>query len=127
MLLTNENVTGGINTAIDTITVVNSGSEYDSVDTLTLQQIGSTNTGSATLDAFNAGDIEFRTPGPIREYPSGIMNAGSTVARIAVIDSTGNELTLSAMLPGVIRPFVFSTVLSAGTTPEVGQITIFYN
>jgi len=33
---------------------------------------------------------------------------------------------MGGMVTGVIRPFSFSQVLGAGTTPSVGEITIFY-
>ena len=126
LLLTEENVTGGINTVVDTITVINGGSGYTAADTLTLQQIGSTNTGSATLDVVTLGGA-LNTPGPIKEYPSGIMNTGGTVGAIAVKDTVGNTVILGAMQPGVVRPFTFSQVLGAGTGPAVGEVTIFYN
>jgi hypothetical protein len=126
LLLTEENVTGGINTAVQTITVINGGSRYTAADTLTLQQVGSTNTGSATLDVVTLGGA-LNTPGPIKEYPSGIMNTGGTVGAIAVKDTVGNTVILGAMQPGVVRPFTFSEVQGAGTGPAVGEVTIFYN
>ena len=126
LLLTEENVTGGINTVVDTITVINGGSGYTAADTLTLQQIGSSNTGSATLDVVTLSGA-LNTPGPIKEYPSAILNTGATAGAIQVIDSVGNSVILGGMQPGVIRPFVFSQVLGAGTGPAIGEITIFYN
>ena len=125
LLLTEENVVGGINTAVGTITVINGGSGYTAADTLTLQEVGSSNIGTATLDVATLGGA-LNTPGPIKKYPSGILNTSNTVGTIVVKDTAGNTVSLGAMQPGVIRPFGFSQVLRAGSIATVGAITILY-
>ena len=72
-----------------------------------------------------------KTQGPIKKYPSAILvtKTGATAAApetITVLDQVGNEVVMGGMVTGVIRPFSFSQVLGAGTTPSVGEITIFY-
>tara|TARA_R110000803_G_scaffold104865_4_gene173099 strand:- start:1442 stop:2446 length:1005 start_codon:yes stop_codon:yes gene_type:complete len=123
LLLTEENVVGGINTG--SITVINGGSGYTAADTLTLQEVGSSNIGTATLDVATLGGA-LNTPGPIKKYPSGILNTSNTVGTIAVKDTAGNTVSLGAMQPGVIRPFGFSQVLRVGSIAAVGAITILY-
>jgi hypothetical protein len=123
LLLTEENVVGGINTG--SITVINGGSGYTAADTLTLQEVGSSNIGTATLDVATLGGA-LNTPGPIKKYPSGILNTSNTVGTIVVKDTAGNTVSLGAMQPGVIRPFGFSQVLRVGSIAAVGAITILY-
>ena len=123
LLLTEENVLGGINTG--SITVINGGSGYTAADTLTLQEVGSSNIGTATLDVATLGGA-LNTPGPIKKYPSGILNTSNTVGTIVVKDTAGNTVSLGAMQPGVIRPFGFSQVLRVGSIAAVGAITILY-
>ncbi len=72
-----------------------------------------------------------KTQGPIKKYPCGILvtQPGATAATpetITVKDQVGNVVVMGGMVTGVIRPFSFSQVLGAGTTPAVGEITIFY-
>ena len=66
------------------------------------------------------------TQGPIKKYPTGIMNTGGTAGAITVKDTVGNTVVQGAMQPGVIRKFAFSEVLGAGTGPAVGEVTILY-
>ena len=66
------------------------------------------------------------TQGPIKKYPTGIINTGSSAGDIEVKDTVGNTVVLGAMQPGVVRKFAFSQVLGAGTTPAVGEVTILY-
>jgi hypothetical protein len=115
LLLTEENVVGGINTG--SITVINGGSGYTAADTLTLQEVGSSNIGTATLDVATLGGA-LNTPG--------ILNTSNTVGTIVVKDTAGNTVSLGAMQPGVIRPFGFSQVLRVGSIAAVGAITILY-
>lgn len=124
ILLTEANITGGINANAD-ITVVNGGSGYTIGDTLTLQEVGSDNVGTGTVDVLTLGTA-LNTTGTILSYPTGIMNTGGTAGAITVKDTVGNTVVLGAMQPGVIRKFAFSQVLGAGTGPAVGEVTILY-
>ena len=65
------------------------------------------------------------TQGPIKKYPTGIINTGA-VGAIVVKDTVGNTVVLGAMQPGIVRKFAFSQVLGAGTGPSVGEVTILY-
>ena len=66
------------------------------------------------------------TQGPIKKYPTGIINTGNTAGAIVVKDTVGNTVVLGAMQPGIVRKFAFSEVLGAGTGPAVGEVTILY-
>ena len=126
LLLTEENVTGSINTAVNTITVVNGGSGYTIGDTLTLQEVGSSNIGDVTLGIGTLSISNVLSTSPNSAYPTGILNTGTEAGTIAVMDVLGNTNILGSMLPGVPRKFTFQQVLSTGSTIERGFITILY-
>ena len=123
LFLTEENITGQI---IEIVRFIG-GTGYVVGEVLTLQEVGSSKIGTATVTVATLETLGLNTPGPINKYPTGIMNTG-TAGAIVVKDTTGNTVVLGAMQPGVIRPIAFSQVMdaAAGTIPAVGEITILY-
>jgi len=124
ILLNDYNITGQVTEIVSII----GGGGYIVGEVLTLQEVGSSQIGTATVTVATLETLGLSTPGPINKYPTGIMNTGATAGAIAVKDTVGNTVVLGAMQPGVIRPFGFSQVMdaAAGTTPAVGEITILY-
>lgn len=129
MLLNDYNVTGQVVQIVD---IPNGGSGYTAGDILTLQEVGSTQTGTATITVETLDTGLTVSTKPNNRYPKAIMisTAGATAAAPAAVtvkDLEGNFVTMQGMLTGVIRPFSFTQVtLSTGETPAIGEVTIYY-
>lgn len=123
---------GDISGSIIQIVSVDGGSRYTIGDTLTLQEIGSSNVGTAQVDVLTLDLGQSLNSSPNNRYPKAIMisTAGATAAAPAAVtvkDLEGNFVTMQGMLTGVIRPFSFTQVtLSTGETPTIGEVTIYY-
>ena len=128
LFLTEENITGQV-TYIENILIGGSGYSVD--DILTLQEVGSSQIGTATITvgALDLGQSLNSSPNNI--YPRAIMisTAGATAAapaEVTVKDLAGNSVTMEGLVTGVIRPFEFTQVTLAGGEPAIGDITIYY-
>jgi len=133
LLLTEDDVTGGLFTAQSTVTVVNGGSGYTVADVLTLQEEGSTSTGTGTLVVATL-DSALSVGQPILRYPQGVMLGVSgftgatpgTTGIITLKQMDGSNVTIGGLTTGRILPMQFLEIAAAGTTIEMEFVTIYY-
>tara|TARA_R110000851_G_scaffold9437_4_gene35120 strand:- start:281 stop:1306 length:1026 start_codon:yes stop_codon:yes gene_type:complete len=132
LFLTEENISGK---AIEIVSIINGGSSYATGDQLTLQEIGSTQVGLATMEVDSLGiSSEVITAPNTGEYPRGIMTAtpgltGATAALTGTCEFKGidgEQVIVSGFTTGKIIPISFKEITPAGTDLTLADVTIFY-
>ena len=127
LLLTEDNVMGGLSSSIS---IVAGGNGYTVADVLILQEEGSSvqQTGTVTVATLGSSDTvgEF-----IPRYPQGVMFteagiSGTTPGTVELKQMDDTQVLIGGMITGEILPMQFKEITAAGTTSEAG-ITIFYS
>ena len=122
-------VSGGINTGVETITVVNGGSGYVVGDVLTLQEVGSSQTGTAQVTVATLGIANTVITAPNNRYPRAVRVTEGTIAAPKTIEFVGmNDVNviIGGFLAGSIFPMNFKQIVDAGSDVTLGDTTILY-
>tara|TARA_R110000796_G_scaffold37554_2_gene94755 strand:+ start:1059 stop:2108 length:1050 start_codon:yes stop_codon:yes gene_type:complete len=144
ILLTEDNITGGVSAAFDAagnllgsnanITILEGGSGHAAGDVLTLQEIGSSVIGTATVSIATINPGAIQISGQLR-YPVGLMVGtfgldGSTAVKTGSIELKqldGTQVIITGLTTGKILPIMFSEITAAGTANLlIADTTIFY-
>jgi len=122
-------VSGGINTGVATITVVNGGSGYTAADVLTLQEIGSSQIGTAQVTVATLGIANTVITAPNNRYPRAVRVAEGTIAAPKTIEFVGMDdvnVIIGGFVSGSIFPMNFKQIVDAGSDVTLGLTTILY-
>jgi hypothetical protein len=126
LLITESNITNGL---LRIVNVLNGGSGYTAADVLTLQEIGGTETGTATITVGTLG-IGFSTDAsPNNIYPKGVTVSVGTQAATKTIEFVGMDdvnVIIGGFVAGTVFPYQFKQIIDAGTDAVLGNITILY-
>lgn len=135
LLLTKENVSGGLDTGVASVEVINGGEGYTVGNTLTLQVIGSTLTGTGTLDV-----ATLDTSTRVNTQPNNIYPRGVSVGEVSYPAGTGTdipktikfvglddvEVIIGGFCTGKIYPIRFKQIIDNGSDITLGTTTIYY-
>jgi hypothetical protein len=122
LLLTEENVYGGID--VSTIKVLNGGSGNVVADVITLTEEGSLDTGTGTVavatlsPAYNVGEATFQV------YPAAFKTATAGAVEFKGMDDA--QVVISGLVIGEVIPLSFKEITAAGTSVTLDTATIFY-
>ena len=125
VLLGNADISG----SIIQIVSVEGGSGYTIGDTLTLQEIGSSNTGTATVDVLTLDLGLSLNSSPNNRYPRAVKLSSGTQAAPKTIEFVGLDdvnVIIGGFVIGTVFPFSFKQIIDAGTDAALGEITILY-
>ena len=120
---------GDISGSIIEIVSVDGGSGYTVGDTLTLQEIGSSNTGTATVDVATLDLGLSLNSSPNNRYPRAVKVSTGTQAAPKTIEFVGLDdvnVIIGGFVAGGVFPFSFKQIIDAGTDAVLGDITILY-
>lgn len=120
---------GDISGSIIQIVSVDGGSGYTVGDTLTLQEIGSSNTGTATVDVLTLDLGLSLNSSPNNRYPRAVKISTGTQAAPKTIEFVGLDdvnVIIGGFVAGGVFPFSFKQIIDAGTDAVLGDITILY-
>ena len=120
---------GDISGSIIQIVSVDGGSGYTVGDTLTLQEIGSSNTGTATVDVLTLDLGLSLNSSPNNRYPRAVKLSSGTQAAPKTIEFVGLDdvnVIIGGFVIGTVFPFNFKQIIDAGTDAALGEITILY-
>jgi len=120
---------GDISGSIIQIVSVEGGSGYTIGDTLTLQEIGSSNTGTATVDVATLDLGLSLNSSPNNRYPRAVKVSTGTQAAPKTIEFVGLDdvnVIIGGFVAGGVFPFSFKQIIDAGTDAALGEITILY-
>ena len=120
---------GDISGSIIEIVSVDGGSGYTVGDTLTLQEIGSSNTGTATVDVATLDLGLSLNSSPNNRYPRAVKVSTGTQAAPKTIEFVGLDdvnVIIGGFVIGTVFPFSFKQIIDAGTDAVLGDITILY-
>ena len=120
---------GDISGSIIQIVSVDGGSGYTVGDTLTLQEIGSSNTGTATVDVLTLDLGLSLNSSPNNRYPRAVKLSSGTQAAPKTIEFVGLDdvnVIIGGFVIGTVFPFSFKQIIDAGTDAALGEITILY-
>ena len=120
---------GDISGSIIQIVSVDGGSGYTVGDTLTLQEIGSSNTGTATVDVLTLDLGLSLNSSPNNRYPRAVKLSSGTQAAPKTIEFVGLDdvnVIIGGFVAGGVFPFSFKQIIDAGTDAVLGDITILY-
>lgn len=120
---------GDISGSIIQIVSVDGGSGYTVGDTLTLQEIGSSDAGTATVDVLTLDLGLSLNSSPNNRYPRAVKLSSGTQAAPKTIEFVGLDdvnVIIGGFVIGTVFPFSFKQIIDAGTDAALGEITILY-
>ena len=120
---------GDISGSIIQIVSVDGGSGYTVGDTLTLQEIGSSDAGTATVDVLTLDLGLSLNSSPNNRYPRAVKLSSGTQAAPKTIEFVGLDdvnVIIGGFVIGTVFPFNFKQIIDAGTDAALGEITILY-
>ena len=126
LFITESNITNGLSRIVN---VLNGGSGYTVADVLTLQEIGSTETGTATITVATLGIALSLNSSPNNRYPRAVKVSTGTQAAPKTIEFVGLDdvnVIIGGFVAGGVFPFSFKQIIDAGTDAVLGDITILY-
>ena len=126
LFLTEENITGQV-TYIENILI--GGSGYVVGDVLTLQEVGSSQTGTAQVTVATLGIANTVITAPNNRYPRAVRVAEGTVDAPKTIEFVGMDdvnVVIGGFVSGSIFPMNFKQIVSAGSDVTLGDTTILY-
>jgi hypothetical protein len=128
ILLNDYNITGQV---IEIVRIMG-GSGYAAADVLTLQEVGSSQTGTAEVTVGTLDLGQSLTPAPNSIYPRAVRVAQGTIAAPVTIEFVGmNDVnfTVGGLITGTIFPMNFKQIKYAsvgGTDVTLGLTKILY-
>ena len=126
LFITESNITNGLSRIVN---VLNGGSGYTVADVLTLQEIGSTETGTATITVATLGIALSLNSSPNNRYPRAVKVSTGTPTAPKTIEFVGLDdvnVIIGGFVAGGVFPFSFKQIIDAGTDAVLGDITILY-
>tara|TARA_R110002126_G_scaffold52811_1_gene143250 strand:+ start:1029 stop:1964 length:936 start_codon:yes stop_codon:yes gene_type:complete len=120
---------GDVSGSIIQIVSVEGGSGYTIGDTLTLQEIGSSTTGTATVEVLTLDLGQSLISSPNNTYPKAVRVTEGTVAAPKTIEFVGIDdvnVTIGGFIAGTIFPFNFKEIAAAGSNVTLTSTTILY-
>ena len=128
ILLNDYNITGQV---IEIVRIMG-GSGYAVGDELILQEVGSSQTGTATVTVGTLDLGQSLTPAPNNRYPRAVRVTEGTIAAPKTIEFVGMDdvnFTVGGLITGTIFPMNFKQIVStsaSGTNVTLGLTTILY-
>ena len=120
---------GDVSGSIIQIVSVEGGSGYTIGNTLTLQEIGSSTPGTATVDVLTLDLGQSLISSPNNIYPKAVRVTEGTVAVPKTIEFIGIDdvnVIIGGFVAGTIFPFNFKEIAAAGSNVTLGLTTILY-
>jgi hypothetical protein len=126
LILTEENVTGGI--AVNSVRALNGGVGHVVGNVITLTEENTTG-GTGTLTVVTLGIANPVVTAPNNRYPRAVKTSTGAQAAPKTIKFVGMDdvdVIIGGFTAGTVFPFNFKQIIELGTDAALGEITILY-
>ncbi len=126
LILSEENITGGID--VGSVRVLNGGVGHVVGNVITLTEENTTG-GTGTLTVVTLGIANPVVTAPNNRYPRAVKTSTGAQATPKTIEFVGMDdvnVIIGGFTAGTVFPFNFKQIIDAGTDAALGEITILY-